>query len=119
MNTKLAIDAPDFEQPRRVRPNYFWATPAVLLAIYYVYVLFNGWSVDVVELRPTHCQLVKHFDARYFKYRSEGILEYKSEAASLGANILYAPYPRGAPYGVQVGDEQNVFVPAWAYRCDS
>ena len=81
--------------------------------------LFNGWSVQVVEFRPSHCTLVKHFDSPYFKYRNEGILELKSKTANLGADTLYAPYPRGAPYGFASGDEQYVFVPAWAYRCAS
>jgi len=119
MNSKLLADSADFEQPQRTRKNYFWVTPAALLALYYVYVLFNGWGVRVVEFRPTNCELVEHFDSRFFKYRSEGILELKSETASLGANTLYAPFPRGASYVVPAGDERNVFVPAWAYRCDT
>ena len=81
--------------------------------------LFNGWGIEVVESRPARCTLVKHFDSPYFKYRNEGILELKSKTASLGADTLYAPHPRGGPYGFAAGDEQSVFVPAWAYRCNS
>lgn len=118
MSQKLIAETADFEQPRRSR-NYIWVTPAALLALYYIYLLFNGWSVEVVELRPTRCELVQHFDSAYFKYRSEGILELKSRTASLGADTLYAPYPRDIPYARPAGDDQQVRVPAWAYRCDS
>ncbi len=119
MSQKLFAETADFEQPRRARANYFWVTPAALLAVYYLYVLFNGWDVAVVELRPTRCELVKHFDSSYFKYRNEGILELRSQAASLGADTLYAPFPRDTHYGLQTAGEQQVLVPAWAYRCDS
>lgn len=118
MNPQTAIEPTEFV-PRKTRINYFWVTPAALLVIYYLYVFFNGWGVQVVELRPSHCTLVKHFDSPYFKFRDEGILELKSKTASLGADTLYAPYPRGTPYGVAPGDDQYVFVPAWAYRCNS
>ncbi len=118
MNQKLFAETADFEQPRRSR-NYFWVTPAALLALYYLYVLFNGWGVEVVELRPARCELVKHFDSAYFKYRNEGILELKSQTASLGADTLYAPYPRDTPYAHPAADDRQVHVPAWAYRCDS
>ena len=118
MNQKLLAETADFDQPRRSR-NYFWVTPAVLLALYYIYVLYNGWGVEVVELRPTRCQLVNHFDSAYFKYRDEGILELKSKAASLGADTLYVPYPRDTPYAQPAGADRQVHVPAWAYRCDS
>jgi hypothetical protein len=118
MNPQTAIDTVEFE-PRKTRINYFWVTPAVLLVAYYLYVLLNGWGVEVVEFRPAQCALVQHFDSPYFRYRNEGILELKSKTASLGADTLYAPIPRGAPYGVAPGDDQYVFVPAWAYRCHS
>ena len=119
MDHKLVASTADFEQPRRTRANYLWVTPAALLALYYLYLLFNGWSVEVVELRPTRCELVNHFDSSYYKYRDEGILELKSKAASLGADTLYAPFPRDTLYGLRAGDDQLVLVPAWAYRCDS
>jgi hypothetical protein len=119
MEQKLFATASDFEQPRRVRANYLWVTPAVLLGLYYLYALFNGWSVEVVELRPSRCELVEHFDSSYFKYRNEGILELKSKTASLGADTLYAPFPRDVPYGLSATDDRQVFVPARAYRCDS
>lgn len=118
MNSQTAIETVEFET-RKARINYFWVTPAALLVVYYLYMLFNGWGVQVVEFRPTQCALVKHFDSPYFKYRNEGILELKSETASLGADTLYAPHPRGAPYGFASGNEQYDFVPAWAYRCNS
>lgn len=119
MNQKLLADSTGFEQPRRTRANYFWVTPAALLALYYLYVLLNGWGVEVVELRPMRCELVQYFDSSYFKSRNEGILELKSQAASLGADTLYAPFPRDAHYGLQTAGDRQVFVPAWAYRCDS
>lgn len=119
MNPQSVIETAEFEAPRRSRINYFWVTPAALLVVYYLFMLFNGWDVRVVEFRPTQCILVKHFDTPYFKYRNEGILELKSQTASLGADTLYAPFPRGAPYGVAAGDDEYVYVPAWAYRCDS
>jgi hypothetical protein len=118
MNPQTAIETSGFE-PRKTRINYFWVTPAVLLILYYLYVLFNGWGVEVVEFKPIRCTLVKHFDSPYFKFRDEGILELKSKTASLGADTLYAPLPRVAPYFVAPGDDRYVFVPAWAYRCNS
>lgn len=119
MNQKLLADSADFEQAPRARTNYFWVTPAVMLALYYLFVLFNGWGIEVVELRPAHCELVKQFDASYFNYRNEGILELKSKAASLGADTLYVPYPRDTPYVASSDVDRLVHVPAWAYRCDS
>ena len=118
MNAQTACETAEFE-PRKARINYFWVTPAVLLFVYYLYVLFNGWDVQVVEFRPAQCTLVKHFDSPYFKYRNEGILELKSQTASLGADTLYAPYPYSALYGIAPADDQYVYVPAWAYRCNS
>lgn len=119
MNPQSIVESTEFEAPRKSRINYFWAIPAALLVVYYLFVLFNGWGVQVVEFRPTQCTLVKYLDAPYFKYRNEGILELKSQTASLGADTLYAPFPRNAPYVVSPDDERRVYVPAWAYRCHS
>jgi hypothetical protein len=119
MSTQSIIDTGEFERPPKNRISYFWITPAALLFVYYLFLLFNGWGVQVVEFRPGECQLVSNFGSPYFRYRNEGILELKSRAASLGADTLYTPDPRSAPYGVASGDQQYVFVPARAYRCHS
>ncbi|HKJ53043.1 MAG TPA: hypothetical protein VKB27_16235 [Gammaproteobacteria bacterium] len=120
MSTQSIIESAEFERPQKSRISYFWITPAALLFVYYLYLMFNGWGVQVVEFRPSECQLVNNFGSPNFKYRKEGILELKSRAASLGADTLYAPYPRdSAHYGAAISEQQYVYVPAWAYRCHS
>ena len=120
MSTQSMVETAEFERPKKSRISYFWITPAAMLFVYYLYLLFNGWGVQIVEFRPGECELVSSFGSPNFKYRNEGILELKSRAASLGADTLYAPYPRGGAYhGDATGDEHYVYVPAWAYRCHS
>ena len=120
MSAQSMIDTAAYERPQKSRISYFWITPAAILCVYYLFLVFNGWGVQVVELRPSKCELVSSFGSPNFKYRNEGILELKSRAASLGADTLYAPYPRGSTrYGAAASDEHYIYVPAWAYRCQS
>ncbi len=117
MRQKPIFELGKFEQSQKSRKKFYLMILVAMVAIYYIYILINGWGVEVVERKRPKCALVKDFDTPYYESRREGIIELKSKTASLDADTLYVPYPHSGPVSVSIGDNVYVYVPAWAYRC--
>ena len=118
MNSSSLFQPGKFEQSEKNRKIVLTALVGSVVALYVLYQLIGGWGVEVVEISPTDCEMIKNFESPLYESRREGIFKLKSKTATLGADTLYAPPPEGLLANRQfIGGEEYVYVPGWAYKC--
>ena len=120
MGSRVKSQPGKFEQSERTRKIILSALVGSVVALYFLYQLIGGLGVEVVEISPDGCELVKDFESPLYESRREGIFKLKSKTANLGADTLYAPLPTGLLARRQyISGEEFVYVPGWAYKCQN